>query len=140
MIVLGVAVLVAAAVFLLGFDGNDETTAGQTQSESPTTEAPKAETGPTAEATTPAAKAKPSPGPLLEAGTFTEIEVDSGDVVRFRARSQSGDQIHVHGYDIERELPAGKTVKIRFEAGLEGVFEIELHEAGERVGELTVNP
>ena len=40
------------------------------------------------------------------------------------------DELHVHGYDIEEELPAGKQATIDFTADQTGVFEVETHESG----------
>lgn len=79
-------------------------------------------------------------GPLLRAGVLRRITVKRGQTVRFRARSATGDELHVHGYDLPVSLPAGKTVDYSFKARLDGVFEIELHGSGEQVAELRVDP
>ncbi len=84
--------------------------------------------------------AMPSPGPLLVAGDIERLRVANGERVRFRVRSDSAEELHVHGYDISRELPAGKTVPVSFEADIDGVFEIELEGAGEQIGSLRVDP
>ena len=83
---------------------------------------------------------KPGPGPLLKAGAIKVIEVSRGETVRFRAVSAGGDELHVHGYNLSYQLPPGKRVKVEFEADLEGVFDIEMHNGGGHVGELRVNP
>lgn len=79
-------------------------------------------------------------GPLLRPGATRRISVEKGDIVRFRARSKTADELHIHGYDLYVRLPAGKTVSYRFKATLDGIFEIELHGSGERVAELRVSP
>jgi hypothetical protein len=38
--------------------------------------------------------------------------------------------VHVHGYDLEATLTPGTPAEISFDAGIPGVFEVELHEAG----------
>jgi len=43
--------------------------------------------------------------------------------------SDAPDDIHLHGYDIEKETAPGKPARFRIEADLEGVFEIESHVA-----------
>lgn len=78
--------------------------------------------------------------PLLRAGTKRRITVERGEDVRFRAYSRSGDELHVHGYDLHVKLPAGKTVEYKFRATIDGVFEIELHGTRAQVAELRVNP
>ena len=40
--------------------------------------------------------------------------------------SDVADEIHVHGYDLKKDVPAGGSVRFSFPASIEGVFEIEL--------------
>ena len=87
----------------------------------------------------PARKPKPKP-PLLTANSGKTVRAKKGEVVRFRARSKTAEELHVHGYDILRPLPAGRTVTVRFRAKLEGVYEIELERSHTPVGELEVRP
>jgi len=106
------------------------------------TAAPPATTSSATGAVTPTAPpvTEPSPGPLLEAGAVERLRVAKGEQVRFRVRSQSAEELHVHGYDIERDLAAGKTVPVSFEATIDGVFEIEFERAGEQIASLRVDP
>jgi hypothetical protein len=69
-----------------------------------------------------------------------EIEVAKGDEVRFTAVSDTDDEIHIHGYDLYEDLPAGKKVEVAFPADLDGIYEIESHTTGELLAELRVNP
>lgn len=78
--------------------------------------------------------------PVLRSGKVTEFTVKSGETVHFRVKSQTADEIHVHGYDVEKEVPAGETVDVEFKGDIEGSFEIEFHESGEQIGELKVEP
>jgi heme/copper-type cytochrome/quinol oxidase subunit 2 len=108
-------------------DDNDGTTAAQT-SEQPT-------------ATAPSATAPPEDGPdavplttvQLEdyavVGEPPDIEATKGQTVRFVVRSDVDDSVHVHGYDIEREVGPGRPARFSFTADIEGIFEIESHEA-----------
>lgn len=73
-------------------------------------------------------------------GGVTELEYDAGEQVRFRVRSDAADEIHVHGYDVEEEIPAGGTATLSFPADIEGIFEVELHESEAQIAELRVNP
>jgi hypothetical protein len=94
---------------------------------------------------------KPKPPPIPEitvrngapVGGVQEIEVTSGDQVRFRVSSDEEGDVHVHGYEIERPVSAGKSVTVSFPADLQGGYEIELHShtAGDiPIAELAVNP
>src|SRR5215218_885020 len=58
---------------------------------------------------TPTPKATADPGPLLTTAGVRKIRVRKGQAVRFRARSSKADEIHVHGYDLTREVDPGQT-------------------------------
>jgi len=73
-------------------------------------------------------------------GGVAELEFDKGDEIAFEVTSDTADEVHVHGYDVEAEVPAGGTAKLDFRADLDGVFEVELHHSGAEIAELTVNP
>jgi hypothetical protein len=78
--------------------------------------------------------------PLLTQGKVTKLEYAKGDQVRFRVRTKDADEVHVHGYNIEKETQPGKTLTISFKATIDGIFEIELHHSDAQIGQLTVNP
>jgi hypothetical protein len=78
--------------------------------------------------------------PVLKSGEIQKITVKKGDEVTIRATAKTADELHVHGYDKEIEIPAGKTVTLRFRANIDGAFPIELHGSDEQIGELVVNP
>lgn len=101
------------------------------------------------QATSPAAAASPSgstsspPTSSSPAGQLIEVQVENGRVspspdrrvevpkgqtVQIRVTSDHEDEIHVHGYDIEKPINAGQTITIEFVADLTGSFEVEMHE------------
>ena len=73
-------------------------------------------------------------------GGVEELEYDAGDQIRFRVSSNRADEVHVHGYDVEEEIPAGGTATLSFPAEIEGIFEVELHESEAQIAEIRVNP
>ena len=73
-------------------------------------------------------------------GGVRRIRVDKGDQVRFNVRSDVADHVHVHGYDIFKDVAPGATARFGFKADIEGVFEVELEDRGEEIIRLTVNP
>jgi len=73
-------------------------------------------------------------------GGIEKMEYRKGERVRFVVRSDVADEIHVHGYDRLRDVPAGGSVRFEFPADLEGVFEVELEQRKEQIAELRVNP
>jgi hypothetical protein len=73
-------------------------------------------------------------------GGIQELEYSAGEEVRFRVSSDKAEEVHVHGYDIAKEVPAGGTVEFDFPAELEGIYEAELEGLGVQIIELRVNP
>jgi hypothetical protein len=131
------AAILVLAIALLSGGGDDNSS-----NEKPASQAAATAT----ETTTPAATGTPprkravDPGPLLTGEKVVKIEVDKGDTVRFRARSPQDDEVHVHGYDLKKDLPANQTVSMSFKATIDGIFEIEFEEQGKQIASLRVNP
>lgn len=73
-------------------------------------------------------------------GGVQELEYSAGDQVRFKVDSDVADEIHVHGYDLMKDVPAGGSVSFSFPAEIEGIFEVELEGLKEQIAELRVNP
>jgi hypothetical protein len=73
-------------------------------------------------------------------GGVKRLEFTKGERARFVVRSDVADEIHVHGYDLKKNVPAGGRVSFSFPANVEGVFEIELEGRKEQIAELRVNP
>jgi hypothetical protein len=73
-------------------------------------------------------------------GGVRELSFESGERVRFVVRSDVADEVHVHGYDLTKDVEAGGSVKFNFKAKLEGVFEVELESRKEPIAELKVRP
>lgn len=62
-------------------------------------------------------------------GGVRSIQVKTGDQVRLEVSADSPQQLHLHGYDIERTAMPGKPASFRFKARAEGQFELESHSA-----------
>jgi len=73
-------------------------------------------------------------------GGVRELEYDAGDQIRFEVSSDVADEVHVHGYDLMQDVPAGGTVSFDFPAEIEGIFEAELEGRKEQIAEIRVNP
>ena len=73
-------------------------------------------------------------------GGIADITVNEGERVRFKVDSDVSDEVHLHGYDIGKDVEAGGSVSFAFPATLEGVFEAELESGKEQILELRVNP
>jgi hypothetical protein len=73
-------------------------------------------------------------------GGVKKLEYRNGDRVRLVVRSDVTDEVHVHGYDLTKDVTAGGSVRFNFRANLEGVFEIELEARKEQIASLRVRP
>jgi hypothetical protein len=73
-------------------------------------------------------------------GGIRQLTYVKGDQIRFKVESDVSDEIHVHGYDVMKDVEAGGSVSFDFPATIEGGFEAELEGRGEQIIELTVNP
>ena len=73
-------------------------------------------------------------------GGIAQLTYNKGEQVRFKVDSDVSDEIHMHGYDIMKDVEAGGSVSFDFPATIEGVFEAELEGRKEQILELTVNP
>ena len=62
-------------------------------------------------------------------GGAPRIEARKGEILHVVVTSDVADEIHLHGYDITRAAAPGKPATFHFTAGLEGVFEMESHQA-----------
>jgi hypothetical protein len=73
-------------------------------------------------------------------GGIRQLTYNEGERVRFEVDSDVSDEVHMHGYDIMKDVKAGGSVSFDFPATIEGVFEAELENRKEQILELTVNP
>ena len=73
-------------------------------------------------------------------GGVKKLEFDKGDQIRFRVVSDTADEIHVHGYDLMKDVPKNGSVSFSFEGSIDGRFVVELEGRGEQIAELDVNP
>jgi heme/copper-type cytochrome/quinol oxidase subunit 2 len=74
-------------------------------------------------------------------GGIKTITVNKGDQARIQVSSpDTTEEIHLHGYDLKRDLKAGGSVRFSFVAKDDGIYEIELEGSGTQIGKLVVEP
>ena len=61
-----------------------------------------------------------------------------GDIV-FVVRSDTAQHVHLHGYDVLEDVPAGGRVRFDVPAKIDGAFEVELEETATPIAEITVD-
>ena len=69
-----------------------------------------------------------------------ELDVKKGDQVNITVNADVADEVHVHGYDLHFDVAPSEPAKVQFTADAEGVFEVELENAGLLLLELKVTP
>jgi hypothetical protein len=116
---LGVLVVAVAVVLLVVLKGNDDS--GKTTNSSGTVPVIVVKHG-------------------EPVGGVRDLTYNKGEEIRFEVDSDVSDEVHVHGYDIMKDVKAGGSVSFDFPATLEGVFEAELEDRAEQIIQLTVNP
>jgi hypothetical protein len=138
---LGIAVAIAIVAVILLAGGGDGTDKASNSAQTPTPTATATTSDGEATATpTPTPTATPKPPPLLTAGKVTTLTYDQGDTVRFRVRSDTAEEVHIHGYDISKDLEPNQTETVSFKASITGIFEIEFEGSGTQIAELKVEP
>jgi hypothetical protein len=65
-------------------------------------------------------------------------KVPEGDTVRLVVTTDVADEVHVHGYDLKKDVAAGATGTIEFVANQSGLFEVELEAASLQLLQLEV--
>lgn len=73
-------------------------------------------------------------------GGIADLTYKEGDRIHFKVKSAVADEVHVHGYDLMKDVEAGGTIAYDFPATIEGVFEAELEGRKEQIIQLTVEP
>jgi hypothetical protein len=73
-------------------------------------------------------------------GGIVRETVDKGDRVVLVVRSDVSDHVHLHGYDIMRDVSPGRTARLSFRATIPGRFEVELEDLAVQIADITVQP
>jgi len=129
-----------------GDDGDAAATDTTTTSESTTTETTTTET--TTTETTTTETTPPPAGPTeirivvvngAPKGGIVRENVKKGDRVVLIVRSDVADHVHLHGYDIKRDVAPGQPARLPFKATIPGRFEVELEDRGVPIADISVS-
>ena len=144
-----VVLVVAYVVFAGGSDDNDKSASqpAATQSSStPSTQSTDTGATDTSETETPTTAAPPPAPPTVRVvnakpqGGIQKLKFNKGDQINFRVVSDTADEIHVHGYDLMKDVPKGGSVTFSFKGSIDGRFVVELEDHKEQIAELDVQP
>ena len=145
------AVLIGAFA-LAGCGGDDSTSDEGASTETVATmpvetETTPAETTPAETTTTETTPAAPKPRTIairvvggVPQGGIARPKLKKGDRAVIVVRTDAGEEIHMHGYDIERTVTPGKPIRMPFTATIPGRFEVELHHPDTLLAVVTVSP
>jgi len=138
-LVIAAAGIVVAVVLFLVFrpDGGDDSTSSPPP--------PNATTTPTSETAT---RSVPPPPAIVQipivvqggkpVGGIKRATVAKDRVVVLVVRSDVADEVHLHGYNVMRDLEPGTPARLRFRATIPGQFEAELEQHGLQIANITV--
>ena len=136
---LAIAIVIAVvAIVVLADSSEDDNAPSGTAATATATPTGTAE--PPGEDSTPTPTPTPKPPPLLTADKVTKLEATEGETVKFRVRSDEPEEVHVHGYNISKDVEPGQTATMSFKADINGIFEIEFEHAKTQIAELKVEP
>src|SRR6266516_1174038 len=111
-----IGLLAAAVVIVIGGGGSDDKT--------------KTASGPQ---TVTVVNGKPD-------GGVKTLTYKKGDTVDLTVKSDTADEIHIHGYDLHKDVTKGGSVHFTFPASIDGKFVVELEAKGEQIASLQVEP
>ena len=132
------AVVAVVAIIIIGSggdDNNDSTTAAQTT--------------PAATATGTGTVTTPPPKPSIQVitikngkavGGVQTVSVKKGDRARFKVVSDAYHEIHLHGFDIAKDVKAGGSVTYNVKTDAPGIYEFEIEDTGTKIGQVKVEP
>jgi hypothetical protein len=145
-VLLGLAVLVAVvAAIVAGTGGGDDEGVIDTRTQT----TPSTATTPTATTTTPARTTEAEPvqaDPTIvvrdgqPVGGVRRLRFRKGGDIVFVVRSDTAGEIHLHGYDIAKDVKAGGSVRFDVPAKIDGRFEVEIEETATPIAEIEVVP
>jgi hypothetical protein len=139
------AAVAASAIAFAGCGGDDSTeavTTTETVATAPTDTTTTTDTTATAP-TTPAAETKVITIRVVKGvpqGGIQRPTIDMGDKVVLVVRTDTGEAVHLHGYNVEKEIVLGKPVRLPFTANIAGRFEVELHPTDTLLAVIEVKP
>jgi hypothetical protein len=147
LLIVAAAVLVAGGLFLaLRPDDDDEgTSATGTTTTATTTTTPTS-----TEPSVPPPPRPPSPPPPAQVrivvrdgqpvGGIRRVTVGQGRRVVLLVTSDVADHVHLHGYDVMRDVAPGMPARLAFRATILGTVEVELEDRRLRLATITTQP
>ncbi len=141
-------VALAAAVALTACSAGSEPAAGTTAAATSNAPESSASSAASSSVTTAAASETATDSAVVEVAVSVRdgkvrprshrVKVPQGAQVRLVVTSDVDDAVHVHGFEVEETLEAGRPTTVDLVADQSGVFEVETHESGLELLQLEV--
>lgn len=143
LLLLALAAVIAAVIFIpslsdSGEDSGDDTVAAQAQPETTTSGATTTTVAPPERKRAPAETISVRDGKPV--GGVQRLSYEKGQTVNLIVKSDVSDEIHIHGFDLKKNVRAGGRVSFSFKAKADGIYEIELEGRKQQLAKLRVNP
>jgi hypothetical protein len=136
----GAAILVALFILLRPDDDDDDERAAPPPPPATTTTARTT----TATTTRPKPKGPTTIGIVVRGGRVVgglrRARLERGERAVLVVRADVSDHVHLHGYDIMRDVAPGRPARLRFRATIPGRFEVELEDRRLQIAQLEVRP
>jgi hypothetical protein len=141
----GAAILVALFVVLRPSDDDDEDASPPPPPTTQTTTRTATTTTTTRATTTrPRPPAPTTIGIVVRGGRVVgglrRARLERGERAVLIVRADVSDHVHLHGYDIMRDVSPGRPARLRFRATIPGRFEVELEDRKLQIAQLEVRP
>jgi hypothetical protein len=141
LLIVAAAVVVAAGLFVVlrpdGDEGVTATTLTQATTTSPTVTEPSVPAPPRPPAPPPTAQVRITVRDGRPVGGIRQVTVARGRRVVLIVTSDVADHIHLHGYDVSRDVVPGKPTRLTFRATIVGTVEVELEDRGVPLARVT---
>ncbi len=136
-LIVAAAVIVAAGLFIVlrPDNGNDNASGSTTTSATSTT----------TNGTRPPAPPPPANVRIVvrggePVGGIRNVTVSKGRQVVLIVNSDVADEVHLHGYNLKRDVTPGTPARLPFRATINGTVEVELEERGVPLARITTQP
>lgn len=145
LLIAAAGIAVAVVLFLVFRPGGDDDSANPPPPQNPPTTPTTVSTQPAPPPTTPKPSVAVVQIPIVvrggkPVGGIKRVTVAKNRVVVLVVRSDVADEIHLHGYNVMRDVAPGSPARLRFRATIPGGFEAELEDAGLQIADITVKP
>jgi hypothetical protein len=132
--------LVVAAVLFVVLRPDDDNAGSPAPTTTATTTTPTTTVPPPPPAPPPPARVRIVVKGGKPVGGVRRVTVAKGRRVVLLVSSDIAEEVHLHGYDVKRDVAPGKPARLAFRATIVGTVEVELEHSGIPLARITTQP